>query len=63
MWLLGCVCRSPDSNIVDFHDALRVKLDHIGKEGKLCFIQGDFNINLMKTDLPAPTGAFINMLH
>lgn len=61
--IIGCIYHLPDSNIDDFNDALSVKLDHIGKEGKLCLIQGDFNINPKKTDLHAPTSAFINMLY
>lgn len=61
--IIGCIYRPPDSNINHFNDAFAASLDVIGKEGKLCFIQGDFNIDLVKSESHAPSTDFINLLY
>lgn len=47
--IVGRVYRSEtDTNY--FNEALANTLDQITKEGKMCYILGDFNINLFKSD-------------
>jgi len=60
--LIGCIYRPPDSDHNTFIDALQSTLESITKESKLCFLLGDFNINLLKCDLPQ-TVDFLNALH
>jgi len=47
--IIGCIYRPPDSNINCFNDALSAALDVINDEGKLCFLLGDFNVNLFQS--------------
>ena len=38
-------------------------LDRITKEGKMCYILGDYNINLFKSETHSPTQDFLNNLY
>ena len=60
--LIGCIYRPPDTDIVTFIDALDSTLESINKEGKLCILLGDYNINLLKGEVPS-TIDFLNVLY
>jgi len=60
--ILGCVYRPPDTDIKDFTSHLALTLDTISKEGKTCFLLGDFNIDLLKNERHTLTTDFLNML-
>lgn len=60
--LIGCIYRPPDSDHNTFIDALQSTLELISKESKLCFLLGDYNINLLKCDL-SQTVDFLNAIH
>lgn len=49
--------------IKDFNDSLSSSLDLINKEGKLCYILGDFNINLVKHKPDTLSGDFLIVLY
>lgn len=60
--IIGCIYRPPDTDINSFNDVFAASLDVINKEGKLCFLHGDFNINLVNGENHSPTADFINVL-
>jgi len=60
-FIIGCVYRPPNTDVWKFNldfPLLLNKLDIIGK--RLTFILGDFNLDLLKSDVHAYTGEFIN---
>ena len=57
--IYGIVYRHPSSNLETFLNNFYSVIGKINKERKLCFISGDFNINLLKHP---STEDFINTL-
>ena len=50
-FLCGCIYKHPHTSIADFNlTYLTPLLEKLNKEEKLCFLMGDFNIDLMKMD-------------
>lgn len=61
--IVGCIYRPPNAEFKSFSDSLTASLDVINKEGKLCYLLGDFNINLIKTENHYFTDNFLNLLY
>lgn len=59
--VVGCIYRNPDSDISIFNDALHHTLEKINREHKICVLLGDYNINLIKSELPT-SADFLNVL-
>ena len=45
--IIGVVYRDPDSNFRSFVKCFNEVIDRISKENMLCYLMGDFNVNLM----------------
>lgn len=60
--MVGCIYRPPNTELNCFNDLLTAVLDII-KEGKLCYLLGDFNINLLNTENHSPALNFLNVLY
>lgn len=45
--IVGIMYRAPNQRIDDFVTANNELLDKISRENKVCFLMGDFNVNLM----------------
>ena len=45
--MIGVIYRPPATDVRSFNMNLNVYLDKIGKENKICYLLGDFNINLL----------------
>ena len=61
--IYGCVYRPPNTPIYDFIDHFTTIVDKIIlKEKKLCYIAGDFNIDVLKCETHLPTQSFIDLL-
>ena len=52
----------PNRDIASFNDKLCIALERIKKENKLCYLLGDYNINLLNHDSHLDTGALIDLL-
>lgn len=61
--IIGVIYHPPDSVIKDFNECLSNSLDLINKEEKICYILGDFYINLFKYKLDTLSGHFLNILY
>lgn len=61
--IVGCIYRPPNAELDCFNDLLTAPLDIINKEGKLCYLLGDFNINLLSTENHSPALNFLNVLY
>lgn len=61
--IIGCIYKPPDANIEYFNSSLACVLNKINREGKVCFLLGDFNINLFHSESHSLTADFLNMLY
>ena len=48
--ILGCLYKLPNVQTEIFNDAIKQVLAKTGFEKKLCFLFGDFNINILNDD-------------
>lgn len=61
--IIGCIYRPPNSDIKTFISDLTLTLDAIDKEGKNCYLIGDFNLDLLKSENHSLTADFLNTLY
>ena len=59
--VIGTIYRRPGSNPVEFNNKLSEILHLIKFENKDCIHTGDYNLDLLKHDVHAPTNDFINL--
>lgn len=59
--IIGCIYRPGDSDTDTFIDAFCLTLEMITKERKMCFLFGNFNINLQKSE-SSLSSDFLNVL-
>ena len=59
--IVGCVYRPPDTDVAMFNTEMAIILDilNVGNK-KLAFVLGDFNVDLIKSDIHTPTSKFLN---
>ena len=58
--IVGNVYRAPGTSFDNFDSSFDSCLDNITKERKLCYIMGDFNLNLLNCADHQPTDGFVN---
>ena len=58
--IIGLMYRIPDANISTFNDYIKQVFDTLKNENVLCYLTGDFNINLFSTESHAPTSEFLD---
>ena len=61
--IVGTIYRPPNQDVSIFTDSLTEILHNIRKEGKLLYIMGDFNINLLDTDNHIPSSEFLDNMY
>ena len=61
--LCRIIYRHPNSNTESFFNQLFPNIEKINRENKICFILGDFNINLLNYDNHNLTELFVNTLN
>lgn len=60
--IIGNIYKPPDTDTVKFNNSINNVLTRINKEDKICYILGDFNINLLKYETHSFTKEFLNIL-
>ena len=61
--ICGCIYKHPNMPIADFNSKyLTPLLEKLNREDKFCFLMGDFNINLMKSNSESDNLQFYNSL-
>ena len=60
--IIGVIYRAPDDNLLNFVNTFNNILDKITKENKLCYLMGDFNVNLMNYQKNNLTGEFLDSM-
>lgn len=61
--VVGIMYRPPDTDVEEFNNAFNGILSQSKSEGKLCYILGDFNVNLFNCDKHTPTSNFVDLLY
>ena len=61
--VIGCIYKPPDSNIEHFNTGLACVMEKINREGKICFLLGDYNINLFSSESSSLPAEFLNTLY
>ena len=59
--IISVIYRPPNSNVNDFVQNFNSLLAKIGKENKLSYLLGDFNLNLMNYHSHSLTGVFVDV--
>ena len=60
--IVGSVYRPPNTSMEDFNQLMADLLTKIHREGKRCFIAGDFNVNLLDIPNHPPSNNFIDLM-
>ena len=58
--IVGIIYRSPDKGPLLFDDIVQTALAKIDKENKFGYLFGDFNLDLLKSEIHNPTLDFLN---
>lgn len=61
--VVGVIYRPPNTNVNDFTTHITDLLSTVKKESKLCYLLGDFNINLLNSDTHILTSEFLEVLY
>ena len=59
----GVIYRPPNQNVDEFLTMTNELLSKISKENKVCYLMGDFNLNLMNHQCHSVTGEFSDALY
>ena len=61
--IIGVTYRPPNSDLSNFNTSVSLLLSELIHENKLCYIMGDYNINLLNYENHQDTSEFIDQLH
>ena len=61
--IVGIVYRSPNQSVDEFLTKINESLGRISRENKICFLLGDFSINLMNYQHHHSTGQFLDEMY
>ena len=60
--IVDTIYRPPDENVTDFLNSLRKLLSTTTTENKICYVMGDFNLDLLRHEQHAITGEFVELM-
>ena len=60
--ILGVIYRPPNTSIEVFNEKLNEILNQIKREDKICYMIGDYNINLLNSENHTQTGEFVYLM-
>ena len=61
--IIGVIYRPPDQDVASFLPSYNKLLSKITKENKICYIMGDFNLNLLRFQQHSLTGEFLEQMY
>ena len=61
--IMGVIYRAPDNNLTTFINDFNEVLNKITKENNICYLMGDFNVNLMNYQTKNLTGEFLDSIY
>jgi endonuclease/exonuclease/phosphatase family metal-dependent hydrolase len=60
--IVGVIYRPPNNKFKEFKDIMNAILENVDKENKLCYLIGDFNIDLLKSESCDYASQFVEQL-
>lgn len=60
--IVACIYRPPGCDLALFIDFMDQLLTKINSENKIAYLTGDFNVDLLKSDIHLPTSQFVDCL-
>ena len=60
--IIGTIYRPPNTDMDEFLEQMTIILESVRKEKKICYIMGDFNINLLNIQRHKPSNDFYNLM-
>ena len=61
--IIGVIYRPPGTNLKDYTKTLSEILVPLDRENKICYLSGDFNIDLFKSDVHAGTSEYLEIMY
>ena len=61
--VVGVIYRPPGTDVSECYILLKEILSKIQKEGKICYLLGDYDIDLFNYEVHSPTAEFIDLMH
>ena len=61
--VIGTIYRPPGHDIEHFNLEMNTILDKLHEENKAIYIMGDYNINLLNSDIHSFTGNFLDLMY
>ena len=61
--VVGVVYRPPNSDVNDFIQDMDSLITKISRENKICYLMGDFNLNLLNCENHKLTNAFLDIMY
>ena len=61
--VLTVLYRPPNTDVKMFIQQLNIILQQIKKEGKLCYLMGDYNINILNYESNSTTAEFVDTMY
>ena len=61
--IIAVIYRPPNTDLEMFNNEIQDVLNKIHKEKKLCYLSGDFNIDLLKSEKHNLTSAFLSLMY
>ena len=60
--IIGVIYRPPNQDILSFNEKLNDIINKIRMENKICYLLGDYNINILKYSSHVHTAQFVDMM-
>ena len=60
--IIGLIYRPPNTDLNSFNNSIAVLLSKINSERKVCYLMGDYNIDLFKSECHQGTADFVNCM-
>jgi len=61
--IVGVIYRPPNTDIIAFNNCLSTTMSAINVENKLCYVMGDYNINILNSESHNDTGKFLDIMY
>lgn len=61
--VIGVIYRPPNTDLSQFNDHLEMLLTKIKGENKLCYLLGDYNVDLLKVEAHYESGRFLDIMY
>ena len=61
--MVGTIYRPPYQNVNDFVSKMNEVLLKVSRDNKICYLMGDFNLNLLNNQSHTATGEFLDGMY